>query len=320
MNRHWLLLPHLEADFPLPLDAPFTTAQASGAGLTARHLRALVDAGLLRQPVRGVYGDARLPDTVRSRAAALRLVVPADAVICDRHAGWMHGAEMTLLPNEHLNLQRIAIFLPGGRGRLRNKLSDGGERTLRSGDVMEIEGLRVTTPLRTALDLGRQRFAEPALSALDALLRLGAFSKGELLADVERFRGMRWITTLRATAPLADGRAESPGESVLRLRCIESGLPTPEPQVEVHSRGRLAVIDVACERVHFGAEYFGREWHSSDEQVEHDEQRLAWLDEDEGWVMEPFWAEDIYGRSPSAYVTLRRRYDEARRRTMRRAA
>ena len=46
----------------------------------------------------------------------------------------------------------------------------------------------MTTPLRTALDLGRQRWPEPALTALDALHRLGAFSVEELLAEVDRFK------------------------------------------------------------------------------------------------------------------------------------
>jgi len=318
MDQRWLLAPALGEGFPLPLSAPFTTAQALAAGLTARDLRLLVEAGLLARLLKGVYADAHLPDTVLTRAYALRLVVPSDAVVCDRHAGWLHGAEMTLLPGEHLDLAGLSIFLPEGRGRLRNKWSDGGERTFRDDDLMELGGLRVTTPLRTALDLGRQRFPTPSLSALDAMLRLKAFSKDELLASVDRFRGMRWIRTLREMAPLADHRAESPGESALRLRWIECGL-APEAQVRVNSQGRLARIDVGSRRVMFGTEYFGREWHSSDEQVADDEKRMAWLDE-EGWVMQAFWAEDIYGRDPSVYLTLRRQYEVARRRAMSRPA
>src|SRR3954447_8547033 len=89
---------------------------------------------------------------------------------------------------------------------------------------MEINGMRVTTPLRTAWDLGRVRWTDEAISGLDAMFRLGAFSREEVLAGIEGFRRMRWVTTLQAIAPVGDGRSESPGESVLRLRCLECGL------------------------------------------------------------------------------------------------
>ena len=68
---------------------------------------------------------------------------------------------------------------------------------------------------------------------------------------------MRWVTTLRAIAPLADGRAESPGESVLRLRCIECGLKV-EPQVEVWVGGFLvARLDLASVELLLAVEYDG---------------------------------------------------------------
>ena len=59
------------------------------------------------------------------------------------------------------------------------------------------------------------------------MLRLKRFEKADLVQGAARFRGMRWVTVLRELAPLADGRAESPGESVLRLRWIDLNLPTP---------------------------------------------------------------------------------------------
>ena len=263
MNRHdWLTRPALDDTFPLPTDRPFTYGQARAVGLSRRWLLKLREAGLLAHPLKGVYVSTTVPDSIRLRAACLKLVMPPDAVVCDRHAGWLHGAEMVLLPNEHLHRAGLTLFLPAGRGRLRNALTDGGERTFRRDDIVEVHGLRATTPLRTALDLGRHRFIEPALSAMDALLRLEQFSQEELLDGVERFRGQRWVTTLRRWAPFADARAESPGESALRLRCWEVGLPTMVPQYEVTSRGRIARLDLGEPAVRFAAEYDGKEWHT----------------------------------------------------------
>ena len=205
---------------------PLTT---KAAGLSRRALQRLTAEGLLRRPVRGVYVATELGDSLALRAECLRLISPPDAVIVDRHAGWLHGAEMVLRPNEHLELRPVSMFLPARGGRLRNPLADSGERSFRKGDVVEINGLRVTSPLRTACDLGRVRWPEDAISALDAMLRLGLFTREQLIVEVERFRGMRWVRTLRGVAPLADGRAQGPGESVLRLRCIKIQLEDCNP-------------------------------------------------------------------------------------------
>ncbi len=237
----------------------------------------------------------QLGDSVELRARALRLVVPEDCVICDRHAGWLHGADMVLAPNEHLELRPVSVFRPSGLGRLRNGLTDSGERNLRSEDVMELHGLRVTTPLRTAWDLGRQRSRETALAGLDAMLRLGRFGRDDLVRGVPRFKGMRWVTVLRELAPLANGLAESPGESVLRLRWLDLTLPTPQPQVPVPvSDGLVLRVDLGNEDIRLGAEYQGWEWHGASDQVARDAERLTLLAEQQ-WVVVPVWRANLWG-------------------------
>lgn len=308
----------LDSRFPLPLDRPFTTADARREGVPRHVLTALVAHGLLRRPLKSVYLAAQAGDSVGLRSQCLSLVVPDDCVVCDRHAGWLLGAEMILAPNEHLELRPISIFRPSGNGRLRNDLADSGERNLLPSDVIEVSGVAVTTPLRTAWDLGRVRFRETAISGLDAMLRLGAFSKEELLAGVERFRGMRWVTRLRELAPLADGRAASPGESVLRLRWIDCGLPAPEPQVHVWRGGMLiAILDIANEAIRFAAEYDGAEWHTSPEQREHDRtRREAAARED--WLIKPFVAANVFGTRRDCDEQLVQGAIQARRRWGRR--
>lgn len=289
--------PLLGPEFPLPLDGPFTRAMARAAGVDPRVLTRLCDAGLLRRPIHGVYLAAQAGDSIQLRAACLALVMPADSVICDRHSGWLHGAEMVLAPNDHLHLPKVSVFRPSGHGRLRNGLSVSGERNLIAEDITEIWGLPVTTPLRTALDLGRLLRRDQALAALDAMLRLEAFGQGQLLGAIERFRGMRGVRQLRALAPIADGRAESPGESVLRLRWIDFGLPRPEPQISVYVDGiEVARLDVGLDDLKYAAEYDGEEWHSSDEQRRHDRKRRAWLDREQGWTIRPVRKKNIYGQ------------------------
>lgn len=308
-------LARLPDSFPLPLDAPFTQRAALRAGLTGRDLQWLVKHGFLARPLRGVYVAAHLPDSIDLRCACLRLVVPTDAVICDRHAGWLHGAEMVLAPGEHLDLRPIRVFLPAGRGRLRNGLADSGERTFGPDDIVEVGGLRVTSPIRTAWDIGRTRWTDRSLAGIDQMLRLGLFSKEELVAGVERFRGMRWVTVLRVMAPLADGRSESPPESVLRLRWIEALRFTPTPQLEVWDGSDfLARLDLAEEHLRFAAEYDGAEWHSSPEQQARDRHRRALCEERADWLITPFVKENLFGRRQNAEQLLITGVAEARRR------
>jgi len=296
----WAHEPFLDARCPLPLDVPFTAPVAKALGVRRHHLTWLCRQGLLLQLLPGVYVAAQVPDGILVRAQALSLVVPDDCVIVDRHAGWLHGAEMVLAPNEHINIAPIRVFRPSGNGRLRNGLAESGERNLLPQDIMEIAGLAVTTALRTAWDLGRVRWPERALAALDAMLRLGLFSHDELLAGIERFRGQRWVTTLRAFAPLADGRAASPGESVLRLRWLDTGLPRPTPQFEVWVDGVLiAILDLAHPELGYAAEYDGEEWHTTPQQREHDRLRRRAVEE-HGWVVDPFTKKNVFGRAADA--------------------
>jgi len=284
----------LDSSCNLPLDVPFTAAVARAAGVPPHLLRLWCRMGLLRQPIRRVYVARQVPDSLMLRAQCLSLVAPDDAVICDRHAGWLLGAQMVLAPNEHLNVLPVAMFLPTGR-RLRNALSDSGERRLRPGDITEVMGLPVTTMLRTAWDLGRVRSRERAISAMDQMLRLPGFPHDAFLAGVERFRGERWVTTLRLLAPLADGRAESPPESILRLYWIDAGLPRPVPQLEIWVDGEMiARLDVGHLGIRFAVEYDGVEWHSSSEQLSHDRARRKAV-EAHDFAVDVFRKENVFG-------------------------
>lgn len=305
-------------DFPLPKGQPFTTAMAREAGISRWTLGALVSSGLLRRPVRGVYLATEIGDSLSLRAACLQLVAPPDCVVVDRHAGWLLGAQMVLAPGEHLDVRPLSLFRPSGAGRLRNGIARSGERWLRDTDVIEIEGLQVTTPIRTAWDLGRVRWPDEAISGLDAMHRLGAYDVDEFLAGIDQFRGQRWVRTLRAVGPLADGRSESPGESVLRLRCLQNRFAVV-PQVVV-TRGTtfIARLDLANEELLAGAEYDGVEWHPP-EQREHDRKRREAV-RGEDWLVEVFTKADLFTRTGDADGRIRRLHDRALRRRGRRIA
>lgn len=289
-------IPWLDDSCGLPLDVPFTAAVARAEGVTRQRLSLWCRLGLLLQPVRGVYVVAQLPDSLSLRVQCMALVAPTDCVVVDRHAGWMHGADMVLAPNEHLNVLPIHMFRPSGHGRLRNGLIVSGERNLRPDDITEVGGVPVSTLVRTAWDLGRVRSRQVSISGMDQMLRLPGFPHSTFLAGIERFRGQRWVTNLRTLAPLATGRAESQGESALMLGWYDAGLPHPEPQLEIWEDGHLiARVDVGNADLGYGTEYNGDEWHSSDDQHHHDEARLSRVSQ-HLYVVDEFTKANVYGR------------------------
>lgn len=306
--------PLLGADFPLPLDAPFTCPQADSAGISRHALSDLVAAGLVRRLLRGVYVPAQTPDSVELRTKALALVVPEDATLVDWTACWLWTG--VLAPGDHLEVPPVSLFRPAGAGRLRNRLCRSGERSFVPGDIVEVGGLHVTTPLRTTWDLARFFHRDIALGGMDALHRLGTFDLDDVVAGVERFRRQRGVVQLRALAPLVDGRSESPGESTLRLRWHDlANLPQPEPQVVItDASGReLARVDLGIEELRFGVEYDGTQFHSRDEDRDHDAERRAWLEREHGWLIKAVRRENVYGPTRDVEATIRDGIVEARR-------
>ncbi|MDR6176290.1 hypothetical protein QE364_002147 [Nocardioides zeae] len=307
-------LPVLDDSFPLPLDRPFHRHDAVAEGFPLRWLSALVASGHLRRPLRGVYVAAQVPDDTAARIASLRLVVPDDAVICDRHAGWLHGADMVLAPGEHLGAHPIRVFRFPGTYRLSGPQIDSGQRAMLARDVTEVDGLLVTTKLRTALDLGRQRSAVVALSGVDAMLRADV-DRDELLAEVGRFAGERWVRTLRYVAPLSSRLSASPPESAVKLAWYETTGTLPDLQIEVTGpRGRPAFLDLGSKAVRFAVEYDGAEWHSSGSDRAHDDERRDHITRVHRYDIDVVTASNVYGPTRDIEAIIRSGLERGRRR------
>ncbi|GGU30818.1 type IV toxin-antitoxin system AbiEi family antitoxin domain-containing protein [Nocardioides albus] len=310
----------LGSTFPLPVTEPFTFKMARDAGISRRRLGRLLGSGLVRRPIKGVYLATEAGDSLALRAAALRLVAPPDCIIVDRHAGWLLGAEMILAPGEHLSLRPLSLFRPAGRGRLRNDIAASGERSVKDSETDEIGGLRVTTALRTAWDLGRVRWRDEAIAGVSMMHRLGAYDPKEFVEGIKQFRGQRWVSTLREIGPIADGRFESPPEAVLALRCHQARFRmTPQVEVFTETGEFIARLDLANEDLLAAVEYDGAEWHSSPAQQERDRERRLDV-RDEGWLVEAITKGELFTRTGDADVRIRRLHHQALRRRGRRLA
>lgn len=245
---------------------PLTLTALSALGVGRRRLDRLVDDGVVRRQLRGVYVRADLRDTLDLRAQCAALVLPAHAVVCDRSAAWLWGVDC-LEPGEHEFLPRLETVSVSGNDRVRRGEVYGGKRDLRPDEIAEVRGMRVTTPVRTACDLACLRGRRSALAVYDAFRRHCGLTCHDYQRMLVRFAGRRGVRQARELAPYAITGAESQGESWLRADIIDGGLRPPDAQVWVHLPGLGWVrLDLAYEHLRVAIEYDGEEFHSTHDQ------------------------------------------------------
>jgi putative AbiEi antitoxin of type IV toxin-antitoxin system len=245
-------LPLSTLESRLPLDRPFTRAMARASGVERPALERMLREGTVRRLVRGAYVAAAAPDTTELRATAVALVVRREAIAVDRTAAWVHGVDVTPAAAGELHAvdrRPLEVISPGrsARGGL------GAGRQLGGHDIEHVAGLRLTTPLRTALDLGRLLPPGLALGAMDGLLSARRFTHVQLLAEVPRMAGHRGVGQLRVLVAQVDARSSGLAESTLRLHWHRAQLPTAVPGMQVCAAGRLVRLALGVERRQFGA-------------------------------------------------------------------
>lgn len=297
-----------DSDERLPFNVPFTNFDARRFGVSPAEVRTMVRTGVLRRVHAGVYVDSAVPDSQLVRAQALAKILPPNAVVTDESAGWVHMVDVDP-PSARWVAPPVTVFRTGGATRVRKAGTSGGQRGLLDRDIEVINGVRVTSALRTACDLGRLRSRDRAFAAMEALVHSGKVDALDLRNEVERFRRMRGVVQLRELAPLVNGLADSPAESIVRLRCWDHGIPPLTPQVKVvrQRTGEVAYLDLADERLRFAVEFDGREWHEDPDAMSRDRRRRDWLVNEEGWFIVVLEGSDVYGvpREHTANVVRR---------------
>jgi len=276
---------------------PFTKAEVFDLGIRNRGWRSLVSEDLVREVYPGYFVDAALPDTVQLRLAIASRILTPDLVVARRTAAWLHGLDLL----DHRGFPRTPpLEVVTRRQQLRSKsplLTTHVADDLLSADVMEVDGLLVTTPMRTAADLARFAPRADALVSLDAFLHDGRVSPEAFRKSLIRWRRRRGIRQAYEIADLADGRSQSGGESRLRLRVIDMGLPPPQLQVPVYDLfGEVRFwLDLGWRNWMLALEYDGEEFHGP-EQEAHDKRRRTWI-EQRGWIVKAFRKEHIFTTS-----------------------
>jgi hypothetical protein len=206
-------------------------------------------------------------------------------VVTDRTAAWLHGIDAHVHA-EHDVMPVIETCALRGREPTTISGVDGRTRDLLPADVMVIHGVLVTTPMRTALDLGCCLRRREAYAVLNAFARRFGLTATDYERALVRYRRRRGVVQLRELVSLVDPRIESERESWVLLAINDAGLPLPEPQywIEIDCVPTYR-LDFAYARLRVCVEYDGFDAHErTKEQKEADRSRRKWLREN-GWTV-----------------------------------
>jgi hypothetical protein len=270
------------------LSPTYTLHEARTAGLTRAQLR---DDGI--RVSRGVYVSRAVPLSVRAAARALVPVLPDDAA-------FSHGTAAALLGAPVPHEWPLHVAVPAGSYRPRRRRLRVHVRDLHAGDVVSVQGLRLTSGPQTWLDLAADLPEDELVAVGDALYRAGHLDARRLAERLDRAAGTRGIARARRCAPALTPLSASRPESLIRWWIIDSNLPDPEVQVPVLDRwGREAAHgDLGYSRWKILVEYEGRQ-HAEREQFRRDVDRYSLMAAD-GWLVLRF--ADVHLRRRTAVI------------------
>lgn len=255
-------------------DWPFLGTEALRAGAVSRRtLRSRHD-----MLYRNVYLPKGQQITPVTRAVAGWLWSGGKATVAGMSAAALHGTEW-IDPELPAELNRAEA----------GKTVDGivvHRETLLDEEICVIRGIPVTTPARTAFDLGRREGQTTAVIRLDALGNATNLTPARIEAVAKNHRGLRGVVPLRQVLKLMDGGAESPQETRTRLLLIRSGLPKPTTQIKVRNKFGVvfARIDMGYEEFKVGVEYDGPQHWTDPKRRAADIERYVELAA-QGWVI-----------------------------------
>lgn len=278
----------------------FSGLQVVEIGATRRMIERRLGARRWEAMTRGVYRLAGSPPSWRQALMIACLAWGRDAVVS-------HCAAAALWILAGFRPGHVVLTLPRIRrtGR-RQGLAIVHQSSIPPSDVTTIDGIPVTTPARTLLDLASVVSREELEEAVDDALPRGLVSLPRLRWMLNRpdNKGRPGIARLRAVVEACEPGASVP-QSVFERRLLRTicrgGLPEPIPQHEIRNRGRMvARVDYAYPETRLAIEADGYRWHSGRANWERDRARLNELTL-LGWrIIHVTWSELI--RNPDAVV------------------
>jgi very-short-patch-repair endonuclease len=203
--------------------ATFAQLRASASG---RAIRKALASGSIQRIAKGVYALPPAEDPVAAARAQ-------GGVVSHESAAVLHEFDVLDLPTT------AQVTVPRGHHRRTSTIDCD---LYWADEVPALDGR--TTKLRTVLDCARTLPFAAGLCVADSALRKGGIQQAQLVTAAAPLLGPG-SARARQVAGAADGRAESPLESVLRAVLLEAGIDCFVPQWVVQDESFSARIDLA---------------------------------------------------------------------------
>jgi hypothetical protein len=220
VDRQWSKISVMSAD-----DWPLLGRQAVRRGE--------ISAWRLQRDYRAIYRNVYLTKdatlTALTRARAAWLWSAGDSTMTGLSAAAVLGTKW-LDAGEPAELRRVNRHSPPGIV-VRSYDLDAREAVVHN-------GIRITTPERTAFDIGRSMSANRSIPILDALAHATHFKVADVVALAVANPGTRGIRRLQSVLKLVDGGAESPQEKPRALAVGQGGNAAARDANRVHRRVR----------------------------------------------------------------------------------
>ncbi|MGX9789484.1 endonuclease domain-containing protein [Mycobacterium sp. MMS18-G62] len=218
-----------------------------------------------------VYARKGLELNAVDMARAAWLWSRRTATLVGHSAAAMHGTQW--LPDD-APAEIAYARQPAPRGILIHR------GTIADDEICLRQSIICTTSARTAYDIGRRVSGDTAIVRIDALLNSTGCTVQEVERIADRYPGARGMRALRKALDLADGGAESPKETELRLLLVRDGLPRPVTQIKVGRRR----VDMGWPVWKVGVEYDGGHHWTNPNSHADDIERLEFLAA-QGWII-----------------------------------
>jgi very-short-patch-repair endonuclease len=245
-----------------------------------------------------VYLSKQANLSLERRIAAAWLWAGREATIAGLAAAALHGAKWI---EDDIAIELIHPNTRPPRGVLTRR------DVLLDDEVAAVAGLAVTTPERTAFDIGRREPYRMAVAHLDALARATNLNPDRVISVAERHPRARGLRRLETALERVDAGAQSPRETYLRLLLFDAGLPRPQTQIAVRAGDETFYLDMGWADFMVAVEYDGEHHRTDPLQYRKDIRRLETL-ERLGWIV----IRVVAGDHPAAVLQRVRRALDAR--------
>ncbi|MDP9496684.1 MAG: hypothetical protein M3P46_03300 [Actinomycetota bacterium] len=195
------------------------------AGGEASARRMLRDGDWVRV-LRDAYVPRGIPDDVRTRAAALRRVLPPDVAVAGRAALWLAGVPL-------LDGSDIDVVVPRGRHLVPRPGVRPRAALVPDEELCAVDGLLVVAAARVVVDLARREPLVEAAVCGDAALRSGVTDLALVRASLDG-PAVCGASRRRACVQHLEPRSESPMETRLRLKFALAGRRELEVQRDLY--------------------------------------------------------------------------------------